>query len=165
MKLLKKISLEMLLPVLFAWFMMTVLVDIVTIPTVFRNTSNLTDAGKIGMIVFGRFNIIENIFAVIVFWGAVTLWEQKKNKFQIIPAIYLFIMSWVYTFYMTPKITETTHLIYQTAVSDPMYATLQSQHAFYHNTYRTLDSIKLLVLLVFVIWTLVIGLKTKKELA
>jgi len=65
---------------------------------------------------------------------------------------------------MTPKITETTQLIYKTAVSDPLYATLQTQHAFYHNTYRALDSIKLLVLLVFVIWCLVSGLKARKEL-
>lgn len=162
MKMFKKISFEMLLPVLFAWFMMTVLVDIITIPTVFRNSSNLVDAGKIGMIVFGRFNIIENIFAVIVLWGAVTTWQNSKKISQLFPALYLFIMSWVYTFYMTPKITETTQLIYQTAVSDPLYVSLQSQHATYHNLYRTMDSIKLFLLLAFFVWVLIIRIKSQK---
>ena len=155
----------MLIPVLFAWFMMTILVDMIAIPAVFRNSSNLTDAGKIGMIVFSRFNVIENIFAVIVFWGVFSLWKAKKTKFQLIPAIYLFIMSWVYTFYMTPKITETTYKIYQTKVEDPLFAVLQIEHAYYHNTYRTLDSVKLVVLLTFIIWALANRLKQNKELS
>ncbi|NOT78506.1 MAG: hypothetical protein HOP07_05835, partial [Bacteriovoracaceae bacterium] len=114
------------------------------------------------MIVFSRFNIIENIFAVIVLWGAIVTWQKSKKITQLIPAIYLFIMSWVYTFYMTPKITETTHLIYQTAVSDPLYANLQSQHATYHNLYRTMDSIKLFLLLAFFVWVLIVRIKNQK---
>ncbi|MBY0412633.1 MAG: hypothetical protein K2Q18_00635, partial [Bdellovibrionales bacterium] len=62
----KKIGIELVLPIVIAWFLMTVLVDIVTIPTVFRNSTSITDAGKIGMTVFGRFNVFEIVFALIV---------------------------------------------------------------------------------------------------
>ena len=163
MKFFKKFSLEMLLPVLFAWFMMTILVDIIAIPAVFRNIGNIRDAGKVGMMVFGRFNIIENIFAVIVFWGTFSFCESKKIKWPMTPAVYLFIMSWVYTFLMTPKITDLTHTMNRLEITDPNFEVLQLQHAQYHNLYRMMDSIKLFVLLGFVVWFLIVKLKVKKE--
>lgn len=147
---LKKISIELVLPFIVAWFLMTVLVDIVTIPTVFRNSTSIVDAGKIGMTVFGRFNAFEIVFAVIVLIGSVVNYKFKKNKKWLFFAAPLLILSLVYKFYMTPMITNTTYEIHKTAVSDPMYAELQSRHAEYHNMYRYLDTSKLIFLLVFI---------------
>lgn len=149
MKTLKKISVELVLPFILAWFLMTVLVDIITIPTVFRNSTSIIDAGKIGMIVFGRFNVFEIVFAVIVLIGSYVNWRTTCNGKWFYFAIPLFILSLVYKFYMTPMITNTTYEIHQTLVSDPMYAVLQSRHAAYHNFYRYLDTTKLIILLVF----------------
>ncbi len=59
MKMFKCILIEMVLPFILCWFFMTVLVDIVAIPTVFRNISNLEEGGRIGMTIFGRFNLFE----------------------------------------------------------------------------------------------------------
>ena len=146
---LKKISIELVLPFIVAWLLMTILVDIITIPTVFRNSTSIIDAGKIGMTVFGRFNVFEIIFAVLVLLGAIFNMQIHKNKKWLYFAVPLLLLSLVYKFYMTPMITNTTYEIHKTAVSDPMYVELQSRHAQYHNLYRYFDSTKILVLLVF----------------
>lgn len=146
---LKKISIEMVLPFITAWFLMTVLVDIVTIPTVFRNSTSIIDAGKIGMTVFGRFNAFETVFAVLVLIGSYFNWRTHCNGKWFYFAIPLFILSLVYNFYMTPMIANTTFEIHKTNVLDPMYAVLQSRHAQFHNLYRYFDSSKLIFLLVF----------------
>jgi hypothetical protein len=151
---LKKISIELVLPFIVAWFLMTVLVDIVTIPTVFRNSSSIIDAGKIGMTVFGRFNVFEIVFAFIVLIGSVINYKVKNNKVWLFFAVPLVVLSFVYKFYMTPMITNTTYEIHKTEVSSPEYAELQSRHALYHNMYRTMDSTKLIVLLVFAVLVL-----------
>lgn len=164
MKILKKISVEMVLPFLLAWFLMTVLVDIVTIPTVFRNSSSITDAGKIGMTVFGRFNAFEIVFSVIVLIGSIVNYKVLKNKKWIFFAAPLVVLACVYKFYMTPMITNTTYEIHKTIVSDPRYAELQSQHAHYHNMYRYFDSSKLIFLLVFMGVVLGDRVKSNKEI-
>lgn len=165
MKTLKKISVEMVLPFLLAWFLMTILVDIVTIPTVFRNSSSIADAGKIGMTVFGRFNAFEVVFAVIVLIGAIINRVELNNKKWLFFASPLLIWACLYKFYMTPMITNTTLQIHQTLVSDPLYAELQTKHAFYHNMYRYFDTSKLIFLLIFMGVVLSDRVKSNKEMA
>lgn len=165
MKTLKKISIESVLPFIVAWFLMTVLVDIITIPTVFRNSTSIVDAGKIGMTVFGRFNVFEIIFGFIILIGSVICWKELRNKKWLVFAVPLLIVSFVYKFYMTPMITNTTYEIHKTEVSDPRYVELQSQHAQYHNMYRYFDTTKLIVLLVFAGVVLSDRVKSNKEIA
>ncbi len=165
MKTLKKASLELVLPIVTAWFLMSVLVDIITIPTVFRNSSNIVDAGKIGMTVFGRFNIFEILFGLIVLSGAVVKFRCLKEKKWIVFAVPLVCLSFLYKFYMTPMITNTTYEIHKTDVADPAYATLQEKHAFYHNSYRKLEYVKLLLLLGLGGVVLVDRVKKNKEIA
>ncbi len=153
----------MVLPVAFAWFMMTVLVDIVTIPTVFRNAGSIEAAGKIGMKVFGTFNRFEIVFGLLVLIGAFEHFKATRKKKWLYFAIPLSILTFVYTFYMTPMITNTTFEIHQTAVGTPLYAELQSKHAMIHNMYRNFDATKLVVLLVFSGMVLFDQVKNKKE--
>lgn len=164
MKALKKISIEMVLPILVAWFLMTVLVDIVTVPTVFRNSSNIVDAGKIGMTVFGRFNAFEVVFSLLVLTGAIVNFKVLKNKKWLIFAAPLVFWACLYKFYMTPMITHTTYEIHKTEVTDPRYVELQSQHAYYHNLYRYFDTSKLIYLLVFMGVVLSDRVKSNKEI-
>lgn len=161
----KKVRLELVLPVVFAWFFMSVLVDIITIPTVFRNSSSIVDAGKIGMTVFGRFNIFEIIFALVVISGAWVKYRDLKHKIWMFLAIPLVALSLIYKFYMTPMITNTTYEIHQTQTSDPQYAVLQEKHAFYHNSYRKLEYVKLLLLLGLGGAVLVNRVRNNKEIA
>jgi hypothetical protein len=149
MKNFKKFFIEMVLPFILAWFFMTILVDIITIPTVFRNSSNIVEAGKIGMTVFERFNSFEMCFSVFIMIGSYFYWKTYCNRKWFYFAGPLFILTLVYKFYMTPLIINTTIEIQATNVLDPMYAVLQSRHAQYHNFYRNLDTMKLIFLLIF----------------
>lgn len=164
MKIFKKISVEIVLPFLLAWFLMTVLVDIVTVPTVFRNSTNIVDAGKIGMIVFGRFNTFELAFSLFILIGALVNFKVLKNKKWIVMATPLVFWACLYKFYMTPMITATTYEIHKTEVSDPRYVELQSQHAYYHTMYKSFDSAKLIYLLVFMGVVLSDRVKSNKEI-
>lgn len=147
MKTIKSILLELILPFILCWFFMSVLVDIVAIPTVFKNISNLQEAGKIGMTVFGRFNCFEIFFAVFILLGVLS--PRKKSKLMISISITLLLLSLFYTFYMTPLIAETTIKMHQIAITDPQYEILQKQHNCFHTLYRYFDTAKLLVLLAF----------------
>jgi hypothetical protein len=164
MKILKKFFIEMTLPFILSWFLMTILVDMVAVPTIFRNSSNIIDAGKIGMIIFGRFNSFEIFFALMVFIGSVINYKVLKNTKWLFFSLPLFLLVISYKFYMTPMITETTYEIHKTLISDPMYVVLQSRHAEFHNLYRLLDSIKLFVLLFFGSVVLFDRLKSNKEI-
>lgn len=164
MKTLKRVSVELVLPFILAWFLMTVLVDIVTIPTVFRNSTSITDAGKIGMTVFSRFNSFEIVFGFIVLIGSIVNFKATNNKKWLFIAVPLVILPFVYKFHMTPMITSLTYQIHATAPTDPAYIVLQSDHAAYHTMYRYFDSTKLFVLLGFFIMVLFDRIKSNKEI-
>ncbi|MFA6235889.1 MAG: hypothetical protein WC635_01070 [Bacteriovorax sp.] len=147
MKLVKSVLVEMILPFLTAWFFMTVLVDIVAIPTVFRNISNLEEAGKIGMTLFGKFNCIEMFFGMCVLLGTVSIKEMPK--WLVAFPVLLLSFSIVYTFYMTPMIARTGIEMHAVAVTDPQYAVFKHQLKIYHDIYRYFDTTKLLMLIIF----------------
>lgn len=161
MKTTKHILSELVLPFLFCWFFMTVLVDIIAIPTVFRNISNLEEGGRIGMTIFGRFNIFENIFGILVLLGVLS--HERKSKLFVGLATSLLILSFVYTFYMTPMIGGLSLKIHQVAVTDPMYEILKKEHGAYHVMYRNFDSIKLFALIFFSVAILRFNLKTNRR--
>lgn len=147
MKIFKSFLIEMILPFICAWFFMTVLVDVVAVPTVFRNVSKLQEAGKIGMTLFGKFNRFEIFFSLFIFMG--TLSMKVKSKELISIATVLLVFSLFYTFYMTPLIANNSLEMHAVAITDPSYAVLKMNNTKYHVFYRYLDTTKLFVLLVF----------------
>ena len=149
MKIFKSVLVELILPFILCWFFMSLLVDIVAIPTVFKNISNLEEGGRIGMIVFGRFNCFEMFFGVCILLGVCSL--KEKSKLMIGSAIVLLALSVFYTFFMTPLIADTSIKIHQILATDPQYEILQKQHNYYHALYRSFDTAKLLGLLVFAV--------------
>ena len=157
MKTIKSVLIELILPFILCWFFMSVLVDIVAIPAVFRNISNLEEGGRIGMIVFGRFNCFEIFFGIFILLGALS--PREKSKLMIGIALFLLVLSIFYTVFMTPMIAETTIKIHQIAATDPQYEVLQNQHNLYHKLYRSFDTAKLLVLLAFSVLVIRFNLK------
>jgi hypothetical protein len=147
MKTFKSILVELILPFILCWFFMSVLVDIVAIPTIFKNISNLEEGGRIGMTVFGRFNCFEIFFAVLILLGLLSY--KEKSKLLIGLSVLLLVLSLFYTFFMTPMIANTSIQIHQLASGNPQFEFLQKQHNYYHILYRYFDTGKLLVLLVF----------------
>lgn len=137
----------MILPFIVAWFFMTILVDIIAIPTVFKNISNLEEGGKIGMTLFGKFNRFEIFMGVVVLIG--TLLMREKSRLMISLAFVLLGFSIFYTFFMTPMIANTSIQIHLVSITDPQYEILKKQHHTYHELYRYFDTTKLLILLLF----------------
>jgi hypothetical protein len=161
MKTIKSILKELVLPFILCWFFMSILVDVVAIPAVFRNISNLEEGGKIGMIVFGRFNCFEIFFGTFILLGFLSF--KEKSKIMILTALSLLILSFFYTFYMTPMIAQASIKIHQISVNDALYEVLKKQQNYYHMLYRSLDSIKLLVLLVFAIMVIILNIKNNHK--
>jgi hypothetical protein len=126
---------------------MSVLVDVVAIPTVFKNISIMQEGGKIGMIIFGRFNGFEIFFGLMILLGVLS--HQKKSKLMIGLASVLLALSIIYTFYMTPMIAKAGVDLHLVNPNDPQYEILTKNHRFYHSLYRSLDTAKLISLLAF----------------
>jgi len=147
MKILKNILTQLTLPFLISWLFMSLLVDIVAIPTVFKNVSSLEEAGRVGMTVFARFNCFEIFLATFISLGLLS--REKKSRGLISLSLGLLILACFYTFYMTPQITQAGIMVHKISVTDPMYEVLQKQHTTFHNLYRSFDSVKLLVLFIF----------------
>lgn len=144
----KKLISELILPMILCWFLMTLFVDIFTVPAVFRNSRSLEDAGKIGMLIFGKFNGFEMFFGAFILLGSFIKFPSRKLFYFALP---LFTLSLIYAFYMTPTIASLTQAIHATGPADPNFALLQSEHARFHGLYRAFDSAKLFALLVFFI--------------
>ena len=147
MRIAKMFLVEMLLPFLTAWFFMTILVDIVAIPTVFKNISNMQEGAKIGMTLFGKFNCIEIFLGVAILVGSLLM--KEKSKMMIALALTLLTFSIIYTFFMTPMISHNSAQLHLVLATDPQYEILQKEHRTYHELYRTLDTLKLVMLLFF----------------
>ena len=151
MNFVKRFCHVLLLPVILSWFMMTVFVDIIAVPTVFRNVTKVVEAGKVGMTIFSTFNKIEFIFALIVVIGAIKIYNKEKKNFYLVLSLVLFIWSIAYNLYFTPQIIHYTTMIHSTLPGDPAMIDYQSSHAFFHKLYRYLDTTKLIMLLTFLI--------------
>jgi hypothetical protein len=147
MKTVKSILVELVLPFIVCWFFMSLLIDVVAIPTVFKNISNLEEGGRIGMIVFGRFNRLEIFFATFILLGVFSY--KEKSLLILALSFILLAFSLFYTFFMTPIIAETSIKIHQLNIIDPQYKILSKQHNYYHAAYRYFDTVKLLLLLFF----------------
>ena len=99
------------------------------------------------MTIFGRFNSFEIFFAVLIFFGLIS--HREKSKGLITLSVMLIGLSLFYKFYMTPLIADTSIKIHQIAATDPQYQILEAQHNYFHALYRSFDTAKLLILLVF----------------
>lgn len=161
MKATKKILIELILPFILCWFLMSAFIDILTVPTVFKYTSNLQEAGKIGMTVFGSFNSFEIIFGILILSGAIV--HDKKSKLMIGTSFVLLVFAFVYKFHMTPMIANTSIKIHQIPTTDPEYQALFEQHNFYHHLYRYVDSVKLLILLSYAIFMIRLNICSKHK--
>lgn len=136
------------LPVLVCWFLMSLFVDIIAVPTVFRNVTSVEQAGKVGMTIFSALNRFEILFALIFILGSWKMFNKHGKKAIIVLSLILFVWSLSYNLFFTPQIIFYTKMIHSHAPNDPLMAEFQVQHSFYHHLYRYLDTAKLLMLLI-----------------
>lgn len=160
MKTTRAIFNELILPFILVWFFASAFVDIVAVPSVFKFTSNLQEAGKIGMTVFGRFNKLEVFFAIMILAGIFS--QEKKSKLFITIGFFLLGLSLFYNIVMTPTIAAAGVKMHSVDVLDPLYQVYRTEHAKFHNMYRYFDSTKLIVLLIFAGLVLRTNIKQKR---
>lgn len=161
MKTLKAVLIELILPFILVWFFSSAFIDIVAVPTVFKYTSNLEEAGKIGMTVFHRFNCLEIFFAVMILFGQFL--RSSKSKMLLSLSVLLLALSLFYTFFMTPAIANAAIKMHQVAVTDPMYEVFRNEHGKYHHLYRYFDSAKFLALLFYAGLMIRLNIKSKEH--
>lgn len=156
LKIIKNISLS----IVSMWLGMTALVDFVAVPTLFRNISNLEEAGNVGMIIFSSFNKIELFFILLIIGlGLSALSEIKFKKIFISIWGLLLLVAGSYNFYLTPKIIEVQKQMREIGMQGAGFESIERVHNFYHSLYIQVDSVKLLLLLIL----LVAGIKPRRE--
>lgn len=149
------------LPIILTWLIATVFIDIFAVPNVFRNVSSVSEAGKVGLSVFSNFNKFELIFGIFLSLGIFF----QKNSFKLFTWMLIsFFVFWpvLYIFKMTPGISEASQLMNSVLKTDPQYLVYKEGHAYYHNLYKTLDTIKILVLFLTLIFVSILNFKERK---
>lgn len=146
-----------------SWFFTSVVIDMVAVPAVFRNVSNIAEAGTVGMIVFSKYNILELVFSL---GSLISIYLNKTiAKFNYIFAalFILFINATVYTFYLSPRIVEINKKLYRDEIALDIKETLQAAHDFHHHLYVGLEKGKVILLLLLLGFSLYLFNKKEKE--
>ncbi len=140
------------------WLTMTATIDFLVLPTAFRVIKNLLLGGNLGIALFSRFNPLEMLFSLtILILMAVTEVQAKVAKtLALILSGLLVAISFIYYFFLTPKIVMTTRVIesLEGKTSEAM-AQAQLDHQFFHHLYVRMDSVKLVCLCVILVIILV----------
>jgi hypothetical protein len=141
------------------WLGTTCLVDFVVVPTVFQVIENFFNAGELGVALFTKMNVLELILSLtLVCLISIEYRKYNRRVVHVFFAISAAIIVVIYFSYLTPKIAELT-LLWKKADSQGLVAIagikdIQQEHQFYHRTYVTLDSIKILILATLLIFRL-----------
>jgi len=139
------------------WWGWTVLVDMFIIRTVFATIDNFFQAGDLGIAVFSKLNNLEVIVSTALV--AVLSFQFTKNK-KVLPLLVMSIVAWIvamtYFAYLTPKLVELTELWKKTDLMGLAGAAgipdIQQEHQFYHRLYIGMDSFKLVLLTVMILY-------------
>ena len=135
-----------------AWLALTLMIDIAVVPTVFRNSSQIFEAGHIGIILFTLLNRLEILFASVVF---LTSFKWARHRLITFISAFLVILILCYNFLLTPGITQAAKKMeaHQAATDFSQgFAKAQDEHRQYHDLYKVLDSTKMFLLLGLLIY-------------
>lgn len=139
--------------VLALWLGATLAVDFLAIPAVFKNVTNLSEAGKVGMTVFGKFNVIEVVYALLslLLLLVATLKNRSRlNIFLLSLGLVLVVIALSYLFYFTPELTRVTFAKNDTFEPEAR-AALESELYFLHSLYIKLDGLKMFLIAIALI--------------
>jgi len=127
------------------------------IRTVFATIDNFFQAGDLGIAVFSKLNNLEVIVSSALV--AVLSFQFTKNK-KVLPLLVMSIVAWVmamtYFAYLTPKLVHLTELWKKTDLMGLAGAAgipdIQQEHQYYHRLYIGMDSFKLVLLTVMILY-------------
>ncbi len=131
------------------WLGSSIAVDVVAIPAVFKTIKDVVLAGKVGMVVFSRFNKIEMIVSSLslMFVMVAIFREFKKPNKQLfallMSLLLLVIIAGIYTFSWTPLITQNAEKMFSLDVASDAYKQAAFDYNYYHKAYVKLEGVKL----------------------
>lgn len=139
------------------WWGWTVLVDMFIIRTVFATIENFFQAGDLGIAVFSKLNNLEVIVSTALV--AILSYQFTKNK-KVLPLLIMSVVAWMvamtYFAYLTPKLIYLTELWKKTDLmglaGNSAIPDIQQEHQFYHRLYIGMDSFKLVLLSVMILF-------------
>lgn len=139
--------------VLALWLGATLAVDFLAIPSVFKNVTNLAEAGKVGMAVFGKFNVIEVVYALLSLFFLLVITLRNRSRFNIFLLSLTLVLTAIalsYLFYFTPELARVTFAKNET-FGPEMRAALESELYFLHSLYIKLDGLKMFLIVIALI--------------
>ena len=144
----KKLSLILIPSILFAWFIATFFIDILAVPAVFQNVSSRDEAARLGVLIFKRFNFVELFFSVslLVFF----YFSEFKKMISVRVTAICTLFPITYTILLTPKIVQYNEAKIN-AIDEVKLEVIQMSLDFYHGIYVKMDTVKLIILLIFFI--------------
>ena len=151
--------------ILGAWFVATIFIDFFAVMAVFKNVSSIFEAGQVGMYVFTSFNKFEFIFSIILVALSFLYGHpcKKINWTGKTISIILFLLAGYYLFFLSPTISALTIQMHEVGIGNVGYETLEQTHQVFHKRYISLDSIKLLLLVVQIIFVTLTTLKLNNQ--
>lgn len=133
-----------------AWLAWTVLVDFFVVPAVFQNVAQFFEAGKLGVVLFNRLNMLEFPLATaLLIFVSLTFKRFSSLKWLIPVSVVLLGIAGIYLFSLTPKLTALTSAWEYADKMGTLGAggeDVQQLHQTYHNAYIALDTVKLVLL-------------------
>ena len=132
-----------------SWLISTIFIEFFAVMAVFKNVSNIFEAGKVGMYVFSSFNKFEILFGFfLLLISFKNPMENIKIKNTMIGlSLILLGFALYYNFSLSPKITSLTYSMHDIGISNKGYEEAEKLHEVFHKRYVFMDSIKLFLLL------------------
>jgi len=156
-----------LFALLVSWLSMSLLVDVVAIPTVFQvmrlEGASLLLAGRIGGALFSKFNGLEIVLSVMTLLPGLYLWKKNLTGMKALVGItfLLIILAFSFKFYMSPQISHFAEEVARLGHDKgELYLKAFEQRTFFHGLYKKLEGVKILLLILSLV---LIGMAQKKE--
>jgi len=154
----RKIHYPLFLILTSIWWAWTVLVDMFIVRTIFSTVEDFFTAGNLGMVIFSQLNNLELMVGSLII--VVLAFESKYNR-NVLWIFFLSLFCWIvaifYFSYLTPKLIELSQLWKQSDLqgitSAGLIKDIQQEHQFYHRIYIGIDSLKLLILTVLIVFS------------
>ncbi len=146
---------------IFAWLLLSLTVDTMVIPTVFRTLKNPELGGLIGIKIFPMINTLEVILGGFFFLGLIprlNIKTQINHRVLLVISLIVVKFAFLFRFYLSPSIRDLTLKLHsmksagETQIENAEYLMLKTEHSSFHHLYVNLEKIKVFLLLILCLW-------------
>lgn len=150
---------------LLSWIVLTVAVDFIAVPTVFRTLKDVNLGGAIGIELFPKVNVVEVILSLgllFCLYYSMNIKVRLFDRFIMVMGFFLVFLSLFYLTFLSPEIKTLTLEMARAKGDYSLLPQLSIQHRFFHNLYIKLEGIKFVILVILLGWSA--NLKRKNDI-